>query len=74
MTNFTGKLTGEIMEMAKDGLTICLEDEWGTHKVTFNNDEFLVDGKPEPITTIGRWLGYKKAYDFYNTYFDGYTI
>jgi hypothetical protein len=77
--DFTGKVITEIIEMAKSGLTICLEDEFGTHALTHDetclSGQLRVDGnKPEPFTTIERWLGYRKAFDIRNTYFDGYTL
>lgn len=77
--DFVGKTTAEIIEMAKEGLTVFLEDEFGAHALTWDETclpgNLIIDGgRPEPFTVIEQWLGYKKAFDVQNTYFDGYTI
>ena len=76
--DFTGKTIAEITTMAKEGKTICLEDEFGTHMLTWNITcrvgHLIVDGgNPLPFTVIEQWLGYKKAPDA-QACFDGYAI
>ena len=76
--DFAGKTIAEITTMAKKGLTACLEDEFGTHMLTWNitckAGSLIIDGgKPLPFAVIERWLGNKKAPDA-QTYFDGYAI
>jgi len=76
--DFAGKTIAEITTMAKGGKTVCLDDEFGTHMLTWNITckvgSLIVDrGNPLPFAVIERWLGYKKALDT-RTYFDGYAI